>query len=777
VLFAQEKLIFNSAEFDFGQVGQVEIPFEHDFIFRNTSFSPVTILAVRSIHPSLKFIHTKSDVFTGEYGFVKVKLYTDSLDGLLNEEIYLTIRIGEEVKSKVLYIRANVSSDGRKENDRASNDTKIATSVEVSPEDIENMEGFFGKDRLSQVESELKYLRKQVDLKSELIAQLSQDLQKKKATEAENLKQLRELEQTLANPSKLDQTVALTQLNNLTEKLQEIQRADEAMRNSIKQQEALYARAQFEVDSARAYASSLSDKLQKQFEAEAKAIEKANKLEASLQLKQLTEDQQKRQIDSLEKLIAIENDDRELQNEIEKLKSQLTWKQQEQQLQTEHAQKQQSRIDELKFQKEQIEQLSDSLTEHLSLRTTENQELQKRLYSTNGRISAYELKIDSLNRLNSTVLESKKNSRSELDSLNAQLASIKNADQQLKETIATKEAEMSQLLANKSLTEKNLKALEVATTSQVEEAQKLMYRINSLSQRESKSRLEVTDLQQKLTNSREREDSARVAVLNLLNNIESKNQSLNILEQHLSEKELQLLAMRNEETWLRKSLNDAESKNMVTQLQIDSLATAAERADKKEVLLQQDISRLQIQILTSHNQAKESEAHANELEGKLENATLSNKLAFEELKDEVTEMRTERDNFKTKYQSSLIEMEALRRKLEARKLSEENAIAFANEFGYSQNTAANSNTIEYVVVIVASASQQPNGANFYSLGNVSQEQKNGRFVYSMKGLSTLDSADQLKQKAKAKGYPLAHVIAFKNGIQISLKEAAETAMH
>ncbi|MDP4663783.1 MAG: DUF1573 domain-containing protein [Salibacteraceae bacterium] len=777
VLFAQEKLIFNGTEFDFGQVGQVEIPFEHDFIFRNTSFSPVTILAVRSIHPSLKFIHTKSDVFTGEYGFVKVKLYTDSLDGLLNEEIYLTIRIGEEVKSKVLYIRANVSSDGRKENDRAFNDTKIATSVEVSPEDIETMEGFFGKDRLTQVESELKYLRKQIDLKSELIAQLSQDLQKKKTTEAENLKQLNELQQTLANPSKVDQSAALAQLNNLTKKLQDIQRADEAMRNSIKQQETLYERAQFEADSARAYAASLSDKLQKQFEAEAKAIEKANKLEASLQLKQLTEDQQKRQIDSLEKLIAIENDDRELQNEIEKLKSQLTWKQQEQQLQTEHAQKQQSRIDELKFQKEQIEQLSDSLTEHLSLRTTENQELQKRLYSTNGRISAYELKIDSLNRLNSTVLESKKNSRSELDSLNAQLASIKNADQQLKETIETKEAEMSQLLANKSLTEKNLKALEVATTSQVEEAQKLMYRINSLSQRESKSRLEVTDLQQKLTNSREREDSARVAVLNLLNNIETKNQSLNILEQHLSEKELQLLAMRNEETWLRKSLNDAESKNMVTQLQIDSLATAAERADKKEVLLQQDISRLQIQILTSHNQAKESEAHANELEGKLENATLSNKLAFEELKDEVTEMRTERDNFKTQYQSSLIEMEALRRELEARKLSEENAIAFASEFGYSQNTAANSNTIEYVVVIVASASQQPNGANFYSLGNVSQEQKNGRFVYSIKGLSTLDSADQLKQKAKAKGYPLAHVIAFKNGIQISLKEAAETAMH
>ena len=180
--------------------------------------------------------------------------------------------------------------------------------------------------------------------------------------------------------------------------------------------------------------------------------------------------------------------------------------------------------------------------------------------------------------------------------------------------------------------------------------------------------------------------------------------------------------------------------------------------------------------MSSHNQAKESEAHANELEGKLENATLSNKLAFEELKDEVTEMRTERDHFKTQYQTSLLEIEQLKRALEERKLSEENAIAFANEFGYNQQNKATSNTIEYVVVIVASNSQQPNSANFYSLGSISQEQKNGRFIYSIKGLNTIESAKQLQQKAKAKGYPLAHVIAFKNGIQISLKEAAETAM-
>lgn len=776
-LKAQEQLLFNGTEFDFGEVAQIDLPFEHDFIFRNTSFDQVTILAVRSIHPNLKFIHTKSDVFTGEYGFVKVKLYTDSLEGLLNEEIYVTVRIGETVKSQILYLRAKIEASGKTDNDRAFNDTKIATSVEVSPDDIETMEGFFGKDRLTQVESELKYLRKQVSLKSELIAQLSGDLQNKKATEAENLKQLKELQQTLANPTKVDQTVALAQLNELTDKLQAIQKADEAMRMAIKEQEALYTLAQQEADSARAYAASLSDRLQLQFQAEARAIEKANKLEASLKDKELTEEQQQRQIDSLEQLILNESDDRELQNEIASLREELDWKQKEQKLQIEHSEKQKARIAELKFQKEQIERLTDSLNQNLNARTTENAELQQRLASTNGRISQFEQKIDSLNRLASVTVASKGQSKLKLDSLQSELKNMKNADESLKATIASKDKELNDLLEEKNTTEKNLSALEVATTRQVEEAQKLMYRINSLSKRESRAKLEVIDLQNKLQTSRNREDSARVAMLDLIENIEQKNEDLSLLQSNLGDKEKQLLAMHKEESVLRKSLLEAEAKNENTKGQLDSLAHAAEMADQKEQLLQKDISRLQAQIVASHTQAKESEAHANDLQGRLDNATLSNRLAFEELKAEVNQMRQEKEDFKLKYEASQDEIDLLKADLDLAKQNEKNAVAFAKEFGFKkQEKDIRNNNVAYAVVILASKEEQPKNATLYTFGEVSIKQKHGRYEYSVVGFNDLTEAQRIQEKAKAKGYPFAHVIAFKNGVQVSVKEASETAM-
>jgi chromosome segregation ATPase len=776
-LQAQEQLMFNGTEFDFGEVAQIDLPFEHDFIFRNTSFEQVTILAVRSIHPNLKFIHTKSDVFTGEYGFVKVKLYTDSLEGLLNEEIYVTMRIGETVKSQVLYLRANIQATGKTDNERAFNDTKIATSVEVSPDDIETMEGFFGKDRITQVESELKYLRKQVNLKSELIAQLSGDLQNKKATEAENLKQLEELQRTLANPAKVDQSVALAQLNDLTTKLQSIQKADEAMRMAIREQESLYQKAQLEADSARAYAATLSDRLQQQFQAEASAIEKANNLEASLRIKELTEEQQQRQIDSLERLIVQESDDRELQNEIASLREELTWKQNEQKLQKEHSEKQKARIVELKFQNEQIERLTDSLNQNLSARTTENQELQQRLASTNGRISKFEQRIDSLSRLASATVATKSQSKTQLDSLQSELKSMRRADESLKVTIANKDQELNTLLAEKTATQKNLSALEVATTRQVEEAQKLMYRINSLSKRESRAKLEVLDLQTKLQSSRKREDSARIAMLDLIENIEQKNEDLSALQNNLGNKELQLVAMHKEESTLRKSLLDAESKNKSTEAQLDSLASTAELADKKEQLLQKDISRLQAQILASHNQAKESEAHADDLQGRLDNATLSNRLAFEELKAEVEEMRNERDDYRLKYQYKQQELATVKSELELARLSEENAVAFAEEFGFKNQTQTTSqDQVEYAVVILASKAKQPKNASFYGFGKISEKHKQGKYEYSVGGLNNLKSAKELQEKAKAKGYPLAYVIAFKNGIQVSLKEVSETAM-
>lgn len=772
---AQDKLTFNATEFDFGVVGNTDIPFEHDFIFRNTLFSPATILSVRSISPHLKFIHTKSDVFTGEYGFVKVKLYANEASGLVNDEIYVTIRIGEEVQTQILYVRANVSANGTKDNQRKFIDTEIATSVEVSPEDIETMEGFFGKDRLTQVESELKHLKKQVDLKTELIAQLNADLQQRKAADEANLLKLEELQKTLSATTQVNQEMALEQLNSLTNQLQEIQKADEAMRFAISEQEALYEKAKYEADSARAYAQTLSEKLQKQFDAEAKAIEKATKLEQSLALKELSEEQQKRQIDSLEQLIASNNNDRTLQNEIEKLKIELSWKQNEQQLQSEHARKQQARIDELKFQKEQAELLKDSLSQNLNHQTEENLALQSKLSSTATRITEYESKLDSLHRLAEAGNKSKVQSQAQLDSLKHQLESLHTADLELKTTIAQQESEMAKLNAEKSSAEKNLNALEVATARQLEEAHNLMYRINTLSQRESKARMEVQSLQSALSESRQREDSARTEVSVLMEKITTKDQDLIALKTQLNNHESEMKSLRNEEEQLRINLAKAESQNKLTQQQIDSLQALASNADLKKDLLEKDIQRLQNQILNSHNQVEESNKLAAELEGKLQTATMSNKIVFEELKDEVEQISSERDQFKTSYTQAQLEIESLKKQLAESKRNEENAVAFAKEFGYGKTQS--SNGIDYAVVIMTSSEELPITSEVYEFRNITVEQKNGRFVYSVVNLSNVKSAEELKEKAKAKGFPLARVIAFKNGVQISLKEAAETAMN
>jgi hypothetical protein len=129
----QAQLIFNKTE--------------HDFIFRNTGDQATKILSVRSVMPSLQFIFTRSEVLSGEYGFVKVKIYPDSLEkGLFHDEVFITMKYGEEVKSEVLYIKATLDPSGKKRDNRAFEDGAISTSVEVSPSDIETMEGFIGGD-------------------------------------------------------------------------------------------------------------------------------------------------------------------------------------------------------------------------------------------------------------------------------------------------------------------------------------------------------------------------------------------------------------------------------------------------------------------------------------------------------------------------------------------------------------------------------------------------------------------------------------------------------
>ena len=199
---AQSPLVtFNKTEHDFGELAQTAFYFEHDFLFRNTSEAAATILSVRSVSESLEFIHTRSDVLSGEYGFIKVKILTDSLDGLFHDEVYVTLKIGESVQSE--------------------EDSEIAVSVEVSPEDIQTLEGFMGTDQLARAESEINYLKKQVALKTMLIERLSADLHEKQENEEQSILRMHALEESL-NESKQDfDTSILVQIADINSRLEQ----------------------------------------------------------------------------------------------------------------------------------------------------------------------------------------------------------------------------------------------------------------------------------------------------------------------------------------------------------------------------------------------------------------------------------------------------------------------------------------------------------------------------------------------------------------------------
>ena len=222
-LAQQKGIIFNKTEHDFGDIAPSSIPFEQDFLFRNTTNKTVTILTVRSISPAISFIHTRSEILDTEYGSVKTKLKTEGLNGLFHDEIYVTFKVGDDVKSEVIYLRAQISANGKKENGRAFQDSEVAVSVEVSPEDIETMEGFTGNDRLTQAEAEILFLKKQVSMKSELIAKLSSDIRDKQSQETENIQRLVTLENTLQSTNTSLSPEVLEQINQRGTRLNELQ--------------------------------------------------------------------------------------------------------------------------------------------------------------------------------------------------------------------------------------------------------------------------------------------------------------------------------------------------------------------------------------------------------------------------------------------------------------------------------------------------------------------------------------------------------------------------
>lgn len=777
-LTSPAQLVFNKTEHDFGAISQRASQFEQDFIFRNTGDQPTKILSVRSVHPSLNFIFTRSELLEGEYGFVKVKIYPASLEGLFHDEVYITMQYGEEVKSEVLYLRANIDRSGKSSDDRAFEDGAISTSVEVSPSDIETMEGFMGGDRLSQAESEISYLKKQVEMKSDLIAKLSDDLFKKQEQEQENFQRLESLEKTLKDNQTQGNSEALSQLKELTQRLLDMRSSDSLLRREITIQEAEYDALRAEADSARAYAENLSQQLQDRFESEARAMEKAEQLARDLKVKEATEKQQQAKIDSLSQILALAGDDVAISEEINRLKSELNLKRKEQALQEEHANQQNARIQALKRENEYFKQNADSLQAFAESSADENEKLQARLDASNKRIGDFEEMIDSLRTQTANIDVTEQSSVEDLERLRQELANIESQDKALKQQIASKEKEMSTLQFERDEAKKNMDALKKTTTKQQEHAQNLLHRINSLSTKESEAQLEVKSLRIQLKQSEYREDSTRQSVNDLVEKISQGEASIESLSQEINTKESELLSMRQDKRKTEQLLRDAQQELTTDDALIDSLTQALSQKSDGTSMLQNDIVNLQKQVLSSKNREEDYKDRANELEVRLENAHMSNDLTFQELKGDVNAMREERDEYKDRYKDAQKEIERLQAELMESKRNEESALAFANEMQTGKNTltakTGSKATIFYSVNVLTSDRPVDIAARFK--GEAVREYMEGsNYRYALGEHATLKEAIQQKEVLKAKGYDLAFIVAFKNGQRISLKEAMEAA--
>ncbi|GAB4375908.1 MAG: hypothetical protein Kow0075_02630 [Salibacteraceae bacterium] len=750
-----QQIVFNKTEHDFGTISQSEIPFEHDFLFRNMGETPVQILSVRSIQPALSFIHTRSSVNQGEYGFVKVKLQTDSLEGLFHDEVYITFGIDNEVHSEVIYLRAQISENGTATDGRKFRDSEIATSVEVLPSDIETLEGLGKNESEIRQVAELEYLRKQVALKSELIAKLSSDLQNKQASEKENLLRLEQLENTLRHGSPGGTDSALRQIQELSMRLKQVQKSDSLLKMEIAQQDKLQQKLKLAADSARQHAEQLSRELQQRFVAEAAAIERAQRLERDLQRRLAYEKRQEQKIDSLKHVLNTAQSPDSVGVEIQRLSAELELRKREQLLQSEHARKQVERISALRKERDRLASIGDSLRQHLSTTADKNQSLTEALQASAGRIEQYEHKLDSLKeRMEGAVASSPV-----LDSLRTELSKLEEKDRELKKIVAQKNFELAQAEAERNETHKNLKALEAATERQLQETHQLLYKINDLSSRESAARLEIQKLRQMLRESEQRESQSREQLDALNQKIAQREQSIAAFNAQLEEKESQIQTLLAERDELKQKMAQVNNLSGGGQRQTDSLEQAYARMSSQKLELEKEMARLKTQVAQNLARAESYAANAAQLEKRLKNAHMSNELAFAELKTEVEKMRLERDSIRLQLEQAMKEIERL------------NKVATDGRV----TAAYFSDKIVYRVLLQTGMNRSKIERKTSHIGPLVTFEENGREVIALGECQSFHEAIALKEQLQQSGFEHVQVAAFKNGRRISLKEALETA--
>ncbi|UII76160.1 N-acetylmuramoyl-L-alanine amidase [Flagellimonas sp. HMM57] len=90
----------------------------------------------------------------------------------------------------------------------------------------------------------------------------------------------------------------------------------------------------------------------------------------------------------------------------------------------------------------------------------------------------------------------------------------------------------------------------------------------------------------------------------------------------------------------------------------------------------------------------------------------------------------------------------------------------------SNSEPSNTAGVIFKVQLMASAKNIPlTGANFNELDMLSKEPFNNLYRYMYGNASTYNDAKRLKAKADAKGYTTSYIVAYKDGVRVSLSEA------
>lgn len=776
---AQDEVVrFNKTAHDFGEV-MPESRIEYDFIFRNISEKPLTVSRATAQGSGLEIIHTQSEILPGEYGFVKVKWLAPQQAIIANSLVTVEFNNKKSTWPTELYMRLETNSSAMAgDSKRAFADSPIATSVQVTAADIEGLEGFRGNDALSSAQAEIEYLKKQLEIKTDLILRLASDIDEKQQSEEESLQKLAQLQQTIQEWSEgkaaANGEMALSQVQSLGSTLGQWKSADSLWRLEIARQEKALTRLQQESDSAKAHAASLSAQLAERFAAEARAIQKAARLEKELAKQKATEDKQKHEIDSLQHQVAEQNlMQQQLLKTKAELEAELAWKLKEQQLQTAHTRHQHQKIEALKQENAVFRQRADSLHTFVSASDQRTDSLQKALAASDSRLRAYSSMLDSLGQASRNYPANESEASAAIDSLRQLLVSANEKDAALKEEIAQQNIMLADLQVQKAKSEKRVLFLQSELNAQSDEAMQLLQRMNRIATNESKARIEVDALKKELAQKQQQADSAMMVIAAMTAKMDNGEASPGLqadLERTQAEVSNAKLATKE----LSRQLEQQEKQLTANSTANDSLRTLVTNLEARRAETEKELAALKTQSSSTEQQLRDALASAQNLQKRLETARLSNQFAFEEMKGETENMRSERDQAMDENERLRRQIEELESRLSMAEKEERMATAFAEEMKTIAVEGNSKNSIIYKVQVLESPTEIAiNDPRLKGVPELGSFYDRGKFRYTAGQEPDFKTALKLKEQMQDSGFQYALVLAFRDGKVISLKEALE----